>query len=74
MPMEVDHVGDREPEEEDWEDADEIRRGSTFYNCGMMGHLERETAVGKCKGKWKGGDGGKGCATGKGKTTKGTGK
>ena len=35
--MEVDHVGGSGPEEEDWEDVDEVRRGSMCCNCWMMG-------------------------------------
>ena len=38
VPMEVDHTSGSEPEEEDWDDVDEVRRGSTCYKCGMMGH------------------------------------
>ena len=45
VPMEVDYVSGSEPEE-DWEDVDEVRRGSTCYNCGMMGHFGSV-----CKGK-----------------------
>ena len=32
VPMEVDHVCGSEPEEEDWEDVDEIRRWSVCYS------------------------------------------
>ena len=42
VPMLVDHVGDSEPEEEDWEDVDEVLRGSTCYACGKMEHLARD--------------------------------
>ena len=41
VPMEVDLVSGSEPEGEDWEDVDKIRRGSTCYNCGMMGHIAK---------------------------------
>ena len=36
VPMEVDYVSGSEPEEEDWEDVEEVRRGSTCYTCGRM--------------------------------------
>ena len=41
VPILVDHS---EPEEEDWEDVDEVLRGSTCYACGMMEHLARDRA------------------------------
>ena len=70
VPMVVDHVGGSEPEEEDWEDVDEVRRGSMCYSCGMMRDLARDCgSKGKTKvnGGGRGGGGGKGYATGKGK-------
>ena len=41
VPMEMDHVSGSEPEEEDWEDVDEVRRRSICDNCGIMGHFAR---------------------------------
>ena len=40
--MVVYYVSGSETEEEDWEDVDEVRRGSTGYNLGMMGHFARD--------------------------------
>ena len=57
--IELDHVGGSEPEEEDWEDVDKVRRGSMCSKCGMMGHFARDCRR-KGKGKEKGGDGGQG--------------
>ena len=51
------------------EGVDEVRRGSMCHNCRMVEHHTRD-----CRRKGKGGDGGKGYAKGKVKTTKGTGK
>ena len=65
VPMEVDHVGGSEPEEEDWDDVDEVRRRSISYNCGTVGHLTRD-----CRRKGKGKDGSKGYARGQGETMK----
>ena len=71
--MEVDNVSGSEPEEEDWEYVDEVRRRSMCYNCVMIGLFARFCRrKGKCEGK--GGDGGKGYDKGKGTTMKGTGK
>ena len=36
VPMDVDHVSVSESDEEDWEDVDEVRRGSMCYTCGMV--------------------------------------
>ena len=51
--MKVDHVSGNERQEEDWEDADEVRRGSTCYKCGVMGtfarHLEGKARKGQAK-------------------------
>ena len=41
VPMQVDYVSGSEPEEEDVEDVDEIRTGSTCYIYGMKMHLVR---------------------------------
>ena len=41
VPMEMDHVSGSEPEEEDWEDVDEVRRRSICDNCVIMGHFAR---------------------------------
>ena len=65
VPMEVDHVSGRQPEEEDWEEVDEVRRGTPCYSCGMMGHFAMDRRR-KGKGKRKGGDGSKGYAQGMG--------
>ena len=64
------HVRGSEPEEEDWEDVDEVRRGSMCYH---LGHFARDCRR-KGKSKERGGDGGKGECKGKLKTMKGTGK
>ena len=40
VPMEVDHLGGSEPEDEEWEDVDEVRRESMC--CGMMTHFSRD--------------------------------
>ena len=62
--MEVDHVSGSEPDEEDWENVDEVRRRSTCYSWEMMGHFARDC---KRTGKGeKGGDGSKGYAKGEG--------
>ena len=68
VPMEMDHV-----EEEDWEDVDKVRMGSTCYDCGMMEHFATDCRR-KGKGKEKGGDGSKGYAKGKGMAMKAAGK
>ena len=47
--MEVDHVSGSEPQEEDLEEVDEVRRVSLCYNFGMMGHF-----AGACRKKGKG--------------------
>ena len=73
VPMEVDHVSGSDPEEEDVQDVDEVRWGSTCHKCGMTGHFAKDCRK-KGKGSGKGGDGSKGHARGKGKTMKGTGK
>ena len=39
--MEVEHGGGSEPEEEDWEEVGEVRRGSMCYRCWMMLHFAR---------------------------------
>ena len=56
---EVEDVSGSEPEE------DAFRRGSTCYNCVMMGFFPRN-----CRSKGIGGNGGKGYAQGKGKSRK----
>ena len=73
VPTEVDHVSGSEPEEEDWEDVDDVRRKSTCDTCGMMGDFARDCRR-KGKGRGKGNDGSKGYAKGKGTTMKGAGK
>ena len=40
--MKPDHMSGSEPEGGDWEDVDEVRRGTMCYNCGMMGHSARD--------------------------------
>ena len=42
VPMDVGHVRSSEPQKEDWENVDEVRRGSMFSNYGMMGHVARD--------------------------------
>ena len=71
--MEVDHVSASEPEEEDLEDVDEVRRRSMCYNCRMM-ELFAKDCTRKGKGKGRGADGSKAYAKGKGKTMNGAGK
>ena len=73
VPMEMDHVGGSEPEDEDGEDVKQVRRGSMCHNCGMMGHFAKDCRM-KGKGEGKGGDGKNGYAKSRGKTMKGTGK
>ena len=69
VPMGVGHVRGSEPQKEDWENVDEVRRGSMCSNYGMMRHVARD-----CRrngmGKVKGGEGGKEYAQGRGNTTK----
>ena len=72
VPMEVDHFSGSEPEDEDWEDVDEVRREPMC--CGMMAHFSREIVEGQAMGKGKSGCRSKGYAKGKKKTVKGTGK
>ena len=71
--MEVDHVSASEPEEEDLEDVDEVRRRSICYNCRMMELFAKDFRR-KGKGKGRGADGSKAYAKGKGKTMNGAGK
>ena len=72
VPMEVDHFSGSEPEDEDWEDVDEVRRESMCF--GMMAHFSREIVEGQAMGRGKSGCRSKGFAKGKKKTVKGTGK
>ena len=46
VPMEVDRVVSSGCEDEDWEDVDEVPKGSMCYKCRMMGHFARD-----CRGK-----------------------
>ena len=52
VPMEVD-VSGSEPEEEDWGDVDEVRRGVICYKCGMTGHFAKDSAEGHSRVKGK---------------------
>ena len=49
VPMEVDCVSGSEQGKEDWEDVDEVRMGSTCYNCWVMVHIASD-----CRRKGKG--------------------
>ena len=64
------HVSASEPEEEDLEDVDEVRRRSICYNCRMMELFAKDFRR-KGKGKGRGSDGSKAYAKGKGKTING---
>ena len=52
--------------------CEEVLRGSTCDNCGMMGHFAKDCKR-KGKGKGQGRDGSNGYAKGKGTTMKGAG-
>ena len=69
VPMDVGHVRGSEPQKEDWETVDEVRRGSMCYNNRIMGHVARDCGR-NGMGKGKGGEGGKEYAQGRGNTTK----
>ena len=73
MSMGVDHVSGSEPEEEDWEDVDGVRRDSTCYKCEMMEHFAREFGR-KGKGRGKGAEASTRYAKGRAKTMKGAGR
>ena len=67
--MDVGHVRGSEPQKEDCETVDEVRRGSMCHNNRIMGHVARDCGMnGMSKGK--GGEGGKEYAQGRGDTTK----
>ena len=60
---EVVYLSGSEPEQEHWEDVGDVRRGSTCYNCQVLGHFARDSGR-KGKGKGKGGNGSNGYAKG----------